>query len=267
MHNTVVLDGRPQSEIRGPFHWRSAANGSRLVWSTGAGFDYAEGMHDGYLPVIHARGVLSVHGVGWVVIDHILGPPGAVAAAEAFWHVHPDWRAAAAGDAVTFRHRDGSVCALSSTSEVEVLGRDNANGLDDYAPEYGRIERATCVRGRSDGPLPRSVATAVSSAASTPPRLSIKAVPVTASAGPAWHSTAFRLSWAGREAIVLSSIERAPGKGSAGGPGQVWGCDDARTDARFALVEVGGPVIIGPILIGGSVVQTPLASSVHDAVR
>ena len=225
---------------RSPFHWQSTAHARSLVWSAGDGFDYTEGMHDGYLPAIHARGVLALHGIGWVVIDHLLGPAGSAAIAEAFWHVNTDRRATATGRGVTFRHGDGSEHALASSSSVEVVSGEEASGLDGYAPEYGRIERATCLHDRSAGPLPRSVATFISSATDASPRIAIEAVPITDDAESSWHSTAFRMSWAGCEAIVLAAVELSPEQGSGGGPGKMWGSEEARTDARVAFVPISG---------------------------
>ena len=43
-------------------------------------FDYVEGNHDGYSPVVHSRSVLAIHDFGWVVIDHLLGETEATAA-------------------------------------------------------------------------------------------------------------------------------------------------------------------------------------------
>jgi hypothetical protein len=255
MHNTVVLDGRPQSEPRGPFHWRSAAQGRPLAWSEGPGFDYAEGMHDGYLPAIHARGVLALHGIGWIVIDHILGPADRIVTAETFWHVHPAWRAASTGGGIALHHLDGTDLRLSSSSDLKIVEPGDTEGLDGYAPEYGRLERATCLRDRTTGPVPRSTATFIASAAEASAEAAIEAVPVAAAAGPSWHSAAFRMRWAGREAIVLSAIERTPGEGSGAGPGEMWGSDDVRTDARVAFVEVGRRVATPPILIRGSAVE------------
>ncbi|MEP6914398.1 MAG: alginate lyase family protein [Acidobacteriota bacterium] len=266
MHNTVVLNGRPQSEPRGPFHWQAVADARPLVWRSAPGFDYAEGMHDGYRPAIHARGVLALHGLGWVVIDHFLGPAGPAAKAEAFWHVAPAWRAIQDGTSVMLSHLDGIVCTLASSSALQVLAPEEANGLDSYAPEYGRVEPAICLRDRSEGPFPRSVATFISCAADIADPVTIAATPVTSSAGASWHSAAFRLSWKDREAIILTAIELSPGDEAGGNPGQLWGCDEARTDARVAFVEVGSATGVVPILIGGTEVRVPLAPSVQESL-
>ncbi len=278
MHNTVALNGRSQSEPDGPFHWRSRANARLLVWQSRREFDYAEGIHDGYEPLLHARSVLAFHGVGWLVIDHVhenepdLGDdrdPGQVSA-DAFWHIHPDWSATdACGGSVSLRHRDGLVHALVSSSGLEILSPKEAAGLDSYAPVYGRIEQATCLRGRVAGPLPRSFATfipAVPLRSEATQRVSVSAVPVTRGPGPSWHAAAFRLSWPDGEAIALSAVEWTVGA-AAGAPGLLWGCEEARTDARFALVPIpiGGDLPHEPVIVYGSRVESQVPTGLIRA--
>ena len=50
LHNTLVLDGRSQSEPNGPFHWTHTADARVIRWQTHDAFDYFVGTHDGYLP-------------------------------------------------------------------------------------------------------------------------------------------------------------------------------------------------------------------------
>jgi hypothetical protein len=263
MHNTVALDGRPQSEPDGAFNWRSRADARLLVWESGQGFDYAEGVHDGYRPLAHARSVLALRGAGWLVIDHLFTEDRSTpaASADAFWHVHPDWSVtAASGGSVRLRHRDGLVHALVSSSALEILSSEEAGGLDRYAPVYGRIERATCVRGRTAGPLPRAFATfipAVPVGTGVDRTVSVTALPVTDDPGPSWHGAAFRLSWFGGEAIALSAVEREIA-GTAAGPGVLWGCGDARTDGRYALVAVNGDRRGEPVIVHGQRVESRL---------
>ena len=76
-HNTVVVDGRSQSEPAGTFRW-----GPRAGVSPGTGFsapfiEHLEGEHDGYagLPGAprHRRRILQVGGEYWLVLDDLLG--------------------------------------------------------------------------------------------------------------------------------------------------------------------------------------------------
>ena len=74
MHNTVVLDGRSQSEPLGAFQWITKTTADAPIWRQASESDYVEGTHAAYAPHRHTRGVLAVHGVGWWILDHLLGP-------------------------------------------------------------------------------------------------------------------------------------------------------------------------------------------------
>ena len=69
--------------------------------------------------------------------------------------------------------------------------------------------------------------------------------------------------WRGHRALR----HRVGDRGAAGGPGLLWGCEDARTDARFALVRAA--ILPGePVIVHGSRVESQRAcrlSCAHDA--
>ncbi len=251
MHNTVVFDGRPASRPRGPFHWASATDAACVVWQSEAHFDYVEGVHEGYRPRTHARAIFALHGIGWVFLDHVLGPPEGTTVADAFWHVHPDWRWTARGAGVLFEHRDGIVSAMESTAGLRVLSADEAAGLDSYAPVYGRVERSLCVRARVASALPKTVATFIT-AIPAPALASIQEVPVTHAPGPQWHGSAFRLTWCGQEAIILTAVEQSPGGTGTRARASMWGTDLAQTDARAAVIQLSGSALGASILVQGS---------------
>src|SRR5918993_2696519 len=92
MHNPVVLDGRDHAIPAGPFHWRRRADARLLVARTGGDCDFAAGTHDGDLPRRHTRAVVSIHGIGWLIVDRVTGDGSA--SADAWWHLHPDWQGA-----------------------------------------------------------------------------------------------------------------------------------------------------------------------------
>jgi hypothetical protein len=161
MHNTVVVNGRNQSEPRGPFHWSTVTNAQCLAWRPGGQVDYAEGCHDGYAPIRHLRRVFAIHGVGWVVVDHLSGP-SPDARASVMWHVHPDWHWARTSErGVKFRHVEGTEASLAMSVPVR---SEAGTGLDGYAPEYGQLATAPCLSGAMAGPLPLTVATFVACA-------------------------------------------------------------------------------------------------------
>ena len=62
-HNTLMVDGRPQSLAAGPFHWHSTASATAYSWRSEPGLDVFEGTHDGYRPLVHQRTVLARAGL------------------------------------------------------------------------------------------------------------------------------------------------------------------------------------------------------------
>lgn len=144
LHNTVVVDGRSQSEPRGPFHWGLVADAHATRWQTSSYFDFFQGRHDGYAPVEHRRSVLSLHDDLFIVADCIAGPGRHEA--HAHWHFHPDW---------TVRLEDGIAIATSASGALDVAWSpararlfrgDEPSGLGWYSPAYGCVEAATTLR-------------------------------------------------------------------------------------------------------------------------
>src|SRR4029453_8097427 len=89
-HNTLTIDGRSQSEPAGPFHWRSTARGTLVDWQSTGEYDYFEGTHDGYAPLVHDRRVLARPGC-WFIVDRVSGTGWHQA--DVHWHLDPAWRA------------------------------------------------------------------------------------------------------------------------------------------------------------------------------
>ena len=154
MHNTVVVNGRPQSIPAGPFHWKSRTDSECTAWRSAPDRDYIAGRHEAYAPIVHSREVLAVHGTGWAVVDHLSGE-GHVQA-SAMWHIHPAWSLEKVeGNVATLHSASGLCVTLTTSNPVEPV---TADGLDEYAPEYGRIEKCLCLQSTVAGPLPRKMA-------------------------------------------------------------------------------------------------------------
>jgi uncharacterized heparinase superfamily protein len=154
MHNTVVIDDRPQSESSGPFHWRTRADARCTAWQTSPHRDYVSGRHDAYAPIVHTREVMSLHGTGWIIVDHITG--GGQVSAAAMWHIHPDWVLERLdGNVAALRHQDGLKITFTTSAPLHSV---TADGLDQYAPEYGRIERSLCLQTTMRAEAPFSLA-------------------------------------------------------------------------------------------------------------
>ena len=154
MHNTVVVDNRPQSKPGGAFQWATTTDAACTAWTTRAGMDYAEGRHGGYEGVTHVRRVLALHGIGWLVIDHLLASSRQLEA-RAMWHVHPAWMLEREDDR-RFSLCQGAVqLALVSTAPLEEIDGPEAW----YAPVYGRVETAPCLAAVARGAAPLTIAT------------------------------------------------------------------------------------------------------------
>jgi hypothetical protein len=74
-HNTLTIDGQSSSVPKGPFSWKTIANGECLRWISRDRFDFVEGKHDGYArlshPVDHSRSILFLKDEYWVVCDQV----------------------------------------------------------------------------------------------------------------------------------------------------------------------------------------------------
>jgi hypothetical protein len=79
-HNTVRIDGEDQSESGGKFMWLRKASAGASAWKPGAGEDFFEGWHDGYLslddPVMHHRSIRLIKGERRIVIEDSLKMDG-----------------------------------------------------------------------------------------------------------------------------------------------------------------------------------------------
>lgn len=158
MHNTVVVNGRSQSIPDGPFHWRTRTDAQCAGWRSAEAGDYMAGKHNGFAPFTHLREITSIHGVGWIIVDRILG--GGDTSATAYWHIHPDWTLERIDqDHALFHHSDGRHLVVLSSSWLREAVE---NGLDKYAPEYGRVQRATCLEATVGGAAPLLLRTVIS---------------------------------------------------------------------------------------------------------
>ena len=152
MHNTLVVDGRSQSIVKGPFSWATMARSRVRRWETHDDLDYFEGSHDGYQPIEHRRHVLIRHDDLMVVADLVAGDGTHTAAAH--WHIDARWRVAVRGSMVTFTAGDMQCQLAAPRGRVERFDGDAATGLGWRAPMYGAVEPSTSLRVTHQGPLP-----------------------------------------------------------------------------------------------------------------
>jgi hypothetical protein len=255
MHNTLVLDGRSQSEPLGAFHWKTRADAHASIWRAAAGCDYAEGTHAAYAPVQHTRAILAAHELGWWILDHVLGAGAPLV--ETYWHLDPAWRCSLTNDRVSRLERDGRALALGTTAGLSLLD-PGEHSLAVCSRVYGRLERSPTLRGRLRAELPATIATFIPSSPDLAEELVIERARVERGPGEGWHACAFRVRWQGGAMALLAAVERggiAAHESSA--PPARWGTDALETDARVALLvdRIDGPS--EAILVNGSCLHTP----------
>ena len=234
MHNTVTLDGRMQTEPNGPFHWKSMPGAHAPVWRAASDCDYMEGTHDAYAPYRHTRAILAIHGVGWWILDHVLG--GGRALVESYWHFHPAWQCRLAGDHVLRLDCGDAALAMGSTFPLRVL-QPGDDPLAVYSPAYGVVQPAPVGWGGAVLSLPATLATFVPATAEIADQLEIAPDEIAMSPGVDWHASAFRVRWGRGTAAILAAIERTGiARRDTEAPADSWGTAELRTDARLAVL-------------------------------
>ncbi|MGH8636545.1 MAG: alginate lyase family protein, partial [Burkholderiales bacterium] len=265
MHNTVALDGRPQSETAGPFHWKTTVNARAPIWQSSNGCDYVEGTHDAYAPRRHTRAILAIHGVGWWIVDHVLG--SGTTAIENYWHLAPAWRCSIGAPHVCRLEDADRTLALASSSPLSLLA-PGADPLAVRSPAYGVIEPAPVVRASAVAPLPATVATFIPASREYTADLSLESVAVTSAPGSGWHGRAFALRWNGSAMTVLTAVELSGiAERETSAPSNQWGTAELRTDARLALVIDRTPGPSEAIVVSGATVTAARADRLVALAR
>jgi Heparinase II/III-like protein/Heparinase II/III N-terminus len=160
-HNTLTLNGQSQSNPDGPFHWGSATDARLLDWRSPKSFDYFEGAHEGYSPLVHHRTVLSRPGCWWIV-DRVIG--AGRHRADLHWHLAPSWRTTkiARGRLFIDGGDDQGIWLLSPDDDFDVLeGTTDGSGLGWCAPIYGPLVPTTTVRASRVARVPFAMVTVV----------------------------------------------------------------------------------------------------------
>jgi hypothetical protein len=234
MHNTVVIDGADHTEPRGPFGWQRFPEARILASDVGSVVDFAQATHDGYRHAAHIRSVVVLHGIGWLIADHVCGEGDRLA--ESFWHLHPMWTPSVQGRCVTLSGRQTRLAMAFTAGEISVMAE---GPLAMFAPEYGRIETACTLRVAERRAAPFSVGAFVAATgraidAVHDDSVGLAPLPLQGDLPNGWHGAAFRIESAGIEMLILVAASAGD---PAPGPGVLWGTSAVRTDARLAVLR------------------------------
>ena len=248
LHNTVVVDDRSQSIPSGPFHWSHVATGAVRRWRANDGFDYFDGAHDGYLPVVHRRHVLAMHGDLLVVADLVEGAGQHTAAVH--WHIDPRWTVTVDGSCAVLTASGERVELVVAASLLEQFNGDAATGLGWHAPVYGRLQPTTTLRTTHRADAPFWMVSVFSLDASNAVQ-SADIVPVWAEAGTLRQSLGLRIA---RQSSTDWLIIAEPTDDMAAA---TWRIAEFETDARMLFCRVGEDRRVTRLaLVDGSLVRT-----------
>ena len=252
-HNTVTVDGRPQSTPAGPFQWGTTANGRLHASRHNAGFDWAEGSHDGYAPIEHRRSIVRAETAGWLIVDEIIDK-GAVRqvgerhSAATHWHFDPEWtlKAEAPGRLRATHVKGDEAWLLNDAGDVLLTHGDDESGLGWYAPIYGTLVPTWTARVTHHGVAPLSMLTWIGTAAETahgaPSLERIAATP-----DPAGHAIAARVVTGDYSSLFLLR----PGEPS-GRENRTCGVGEFQTNARILHFRTKGDCLLVLDLVDGT---------------
>jgi len=234
-HNTVTMDGHPQSEPSGPFHWRTRARARLHASCHNAGFNWAEASHDGYAPRTHRRSLFQSPQAGWLVVDEILGSHAdafdiktQAGLVEQHWHFDPSWMLSAdRRGRLRARHFEGvEAWLLHDGGDLSLLHGDEESGLGWCAPVYGTLVPTWTARVTRRDPGPFSMITWLVPAADGE-RIAPTLERVDAISDPAGTAIAMRASMGTTTSVLLLR----PGE-SALRDGRASGVREYQTNAR-----------------------------------
>jgi hypothetical protein len=254
LHNTVTVGARAQSIPAGPFHWSQTTDASVARWRANDGFDYFDGLHDGYVTTRHRRRVLALHHDLVLVADLIEG--GATQAAL-HWHLDPRWRVELDADGATLATGADRVRVLVLGGALDALHGDAATGLGFCSPAYGRVDATHTLRVVHDGDAPFWFITVVDLSANNPVHR-IETIPIWTEAGVLSHGTAVRLSRATSTDYALFA--------EPNGSGATWRVAEFETDARVLFCRTQRERRVTRLaLVDGSFARTFAHSTAHSA--
>lgn len=155
-HNTLVVDGRDQSQPNRAFSWMTLPHVSAEGWITGENFDLFAGSHNGYArlaePVVHRRLVFSRKSHFWFVRDLAVGR--GQHRLDLLWHLGPGL-SPIGGNKAIFSGEGTALSILVPHNQEwsqEILS-------EDWSPAYGQRELHSVLRFNKETNLPAEFVT------------------------------------------------------------------------------------------------------------
>ena len=134
-HNTVMIDGKEQSEIWKSFRVARRAHPVDVQFGENDGSVFFSGWHDGYRrlgnQIVHARWMAFIDKAFWLVLDEIKGHGEHLA--ESFIHLHPDVRVSLRDDSTIVITNGIRQLTIVPFGEIETQWKQGW-----YCPEFGR---------------------------------------------------------------------------------------------------------------------------------
>jgi hypothetical protein len=157
-HNTLQVDGRSQSDPKGPFTWKRFTESKAESWISGEKFDLFVGSHDGYSlpgnPTIHRRWVFFRKPKFWLVRDLMLGT--GKHRLELHWHLNPDLSSTKPAEGLFFSSGKSGGIAIYSPEE-QTWSKNVGQGA--WSAAYGMKQPAIEVQFTTETTLPAEFAT------------------------------------------------------------------------------------------------------------
>jgi len=152
-HNTVVVDGKDQSQAAGPFLWTRKARAWVEEWENGEEGAHLLAAHDGYSPlgVIHRR-ELTLSGRSLLIVDRLEGSGSHEIALR--FHLAPGAALRYLGDQTweITRFKRRVLLRLPASLQVQVFYGQREGGW--FSPSFGEKEPSYTVEGRATLQLP-----------------------------------------------------------------------------------------------------------------
>ncbi|MEP7345302.1 MAG: alginate lyase family protein, partial [Gemmatimonadaceae bacterium] len=124
-HSTLCIDGEEQGILAARGEIWSPPRPELVLWATSLECTIMSGRHDGYRrlrePVWHARTIVTMHGLYWLIVDCIEG--SGVHLAEQRFHVAPGAAAALGADGHSIELSKGAARLSLKWAQDRILGR------------------------------------------------------------------------------------------------------------------------------------------------